>query len=118
MPLQRQIQIACDAAKRGAANLAGIEAPAFPDTETSFAELQERITKTQAFLASIEAAKIDGSEGRDITLKLPNREIHFKGQAYLLFYSMPNFYFHLTAAYAILRHNGVTLGKMDYLGGV
>jgi hypothetical protein len=118
LPLPRQVQIACDSAKRGIANLAGIEAPVFPDTETTFPELQDRIAKTQAFLATVDAAKIDGTEDRDITLKMPSREVHFKGQPFLMFFTLPNFFFHLTSAYAILRHNGVALGKMDYLGSV
>jgi hypothetical protein len=118
LPLTRQVQIACDSAKRCIANLAGVEAPVFPDTETTFPQLQERIAKTQAFLATIDAAKIDGTEDRDVTLKMPSREVHFKGQAFLTFFSLPNFFFHIGVTYAILRHNGVALGKMDYLGGV
>jgi hypothetical protein len=117
-PLTRQIQIASDAAKGGVARLAGIEAPSFPDTETSFAELQARITKTVEFMKSVTPAQIDGSEERTITLKFPGQEVSFPGQVFLLNFTLPNFFFHVTTAYAILRHNGVTLGKMDFLGGV
>ena len=115
-PLSRQIQIACDFAKGTGARLAGIENPSWADTEKTFAELRERIAKTLAFLASITPAQIDGSEGRDITMKVGPQEMHFKGQPYLINFALPNFYFHATSAYAILRANGVDLGKSDFLG--
>ncbi|SDG93329.1 hypothetical protein SAMN05216603_104306 [Pseudomonas benzenivorans] len=115
-PLSRQVQIACDGAKGGTALLAGIEAPSHADEETSFAELQERIAKTQAFLQGVGAAQIDGSEERRVTLRRRDKETHFQGQAFLLDHVLPNFYFHLTTAYAILRHNGVEIGKRDFLG--
>jgi len=115
-PLSRQVQIACDFAKGTAARLAGVEIPSYPDTETTIPELKERIAKTVAFLATITPAQIDGSEGRDISLKVGPQEMHFKGLPYLISFSLPNFYFHATAAYAILRANGVDLGKMDFLG--
>ena len=115
-PLSRQVQIACDGAKGGTALLAGIEAPSHADEETSFAELQERIAKTQAFLQGVSAAQIDGSEERSVTLRRRDKETHFQGQAFLLDHVLPNFYFHLTTAYAILRHNGVEIGKRDFLG--
>jgi uncharacterized protein len=115
-PLSRQIQIATDGVKGCAARLAGLEVPSYPDTESTFAELQARIKKTVEFLQSVSAAQIDGSEDRTMTLKTRNKEISFKGQAYLLNFVIPNFYFHVTAAYAILRHNGVEIGKMDFLG--
>lgn len=115
-PLSRQVQIACDGVKGGAALLAGIEAPSHADDETSFAELQARIAKTLAFLQGVSAAQIDGSEERTVTLKRRDKETHFQGQAFLLDHVMPNFYFHLTTAYAILRHNGVEIGKRDFLG--
>ncbi|MEK8079773.1 DUF1993 domain-containing protein [Pseudomonas sp. XK-1] len=115
-PLIRQVQIACDGAKAGAALLAEVEAPSQADDETSFAELQTRIAKTLAFLASLNAAQIDGSEARTVTLKRRDKETHFQGQAFLLDHVLPNFYFHLTTAYAILRHNGVAIGKRDFLG--
>ena len=115
-PLSRQIQIATDAVKGGAARLAGVEIPSFPDTETTFAELHERIAKTIAFLETFKPAQIDGSEERTITLKLGPTEVSFPGQTYLLNFVIPNFFFHLTTAFAILRHNGVDVGKMDFLG--
>jgi uncharacterized protein len=114
--LARQVQIACDFAKGASARLAGIEVPAYEDTEKTIADLKARVAKTVAFVKSIDAAKIDGSEERDITLKIAGNPITFKGQFYLLNFAIPNFYFHLTAAYAILRHNGVELGKGDFLG--
>ena len=117
-PLSRQIQIASDAAKGCAARLAGLEVPSFSDTETSFAELQARIAKTIAFVKMVPADKIDGSEQRSINLKAGNRELNFTGQVYLLNFSLPNLYFHISIAYAILRNNGVDIGKMDYLGGL
>ena len=115
-PLARQVQIATDSVKGCAARLAGMDIPSFPDTESSFAELQERLKKTQAFLSSCSAAQIDGSEAKSIVLNFPGQELKFSGQDYLLNFVLPNFYFHLTTAYAILRHNGLELGKMDFLG--
>ncbi|WP_337883663.1 DUF1993 domain-containing protein [Chromobacterium haemolyticum] len=116
--LTRQVQIASDSAKGCAARLAGVDVPSYADDEASFADLQQRIAKTMAFLQGFNAAQIDGSETREVVLKVRGDEIRFSGQNYLLGFVLPNFYFHLTAAYAILRHNGVPLGKMDYLGGV
>ena len=113
--LARQVQIATDGAKGCAARLAGLDVPVYHDTETTFPELQERIAKTIAFVQSVSAAQIDGSEDRDITLKIRNKEVHFKGQPYLLTFVLPNLFFHVTTAYAILRHNGVEIGK--YLSG-
>jgi len=115
-PLVRQVQIATDSVKGCAARLAGIEVPSYADTESSFAEVQARIGKTQAFLQSVTAAQVDGSEDKPITLSFPGAELHFTGQDYLLNFVLPNFYFHLTTAYAILRHNGLNIGKMDFLG--
>jgi hypothetical protein len=115
-PLSRQVQIACDAAKIGASRLAGIEAPSHPDTEATFPELKERIAKVVTFLQGIKAAQIDGSEERTITLKIRGKETTMPGQPYLLTWVMPNFFFHVTTTYAILRYNGVELGKLDYLG--
>ncbi|HEX5749972.1 MAG TPA: DUF1993 domain-containing protein [Archangium sp.] len=117
LPLSFQIQIASDMAKGCAARLAGIDAPSMPDTEKTFPELQERIAKTIAFLQTVNAAQIDGSEERDIVLKMRSGELQFKGQSYLLDFVLPNFYFHITTAYAILRHNGLDVGKTDFLGG-
>ena len=115
-PLARQIQIATDGAKGGVARLAGVEVPSYPDTETSFAELQARIAKTIAFVKSIPADKIDGSEDKPITLKVGPNEMTFTGQPYLLHFVLPNFFFHVTTAYGILRQAGVEIGKRDYLG--
>ena len=115
-PLSRQVQIATDMVKGCAARLAGIKVPSYEDNETTFAELQARITKTKAFLQSISAAQIDGSEDRQITVKFGSRELGFLGQAYLLDFVIPNFHFHLTTTYTILRHNGVEIGKKDYTG--
>jgi hypothetical protein len=115
-PLVRQVQVVSDMAKGGVARLAGIEAPSFPDTEASFPELKERITKTIDFVNSLAADKVDGSEQREITLKFPGGEFKFSGQDYLLGFVLPNLYFHATTAYAILRHNGVQIGKRDFLG--
>ena len=116
LPLVRQVQIATDGVKGCGARLAGIEIPSYADTESSFAELQERIAKTRAFLQGIDAAQLEGSEGKEITLKFPSMEMKFGGRDYLLGFVLPNFYFHVTTAYAILRHNGLQIGKMDYLG--
>jgi hypothetical protein len=93
-----------------------VQAPVHADTETTFGQLQERIHQTLAFLRSVDAAQIDGQEDRPVTLKTPSRELAFTGQSYLLGFALPNFFFHVTTAYAILRHEGVALGKMDYLG--
>lgn len=114
--LSRQIHLVSDSAKGCAARLAGVEVPSFPDTETTFSELQQRISKTVDFLKSISSAQIDGSEDRSITLKLKSKDLTLRGDDYLFKFVLPNFYFHLTIAYAILRHEGVPLGKMDYLG--
>lgn len=116
LPLSRQIQLASDNSKGPAARLADVERPAFADTETTFDELQARIAKTIAFLESIDAAKIDGSEDRRVTLQAGGKDMHFRGQAYLLYFALPNFFFHVTTAYAILRHAGVGIGKLDFLG--
>lgn len=115
-PLSRQVQIATDIVKGCAARLAGIEVPSYEDNEATFEELQARVAKTAAFLKSIRAEQIDGSEERDITVKFGSREFNFLGQAYLVDFVIPNFHFHLTSTYGILRHNGVDIGKMDYIG--
>jgi hypothetical protein len=115
-PLARQIQTASDAAKFAGARLAGVEAPSFPDDEATFDELQQRIAKTVAFLKGIDASAIAGQEGREIVLKRTTGDIHLTGAAYLQGLALPNFYFHVVTAYDILRHNGVELGKSDYLG--
>ncbi len=112
----KQIQIACDSAKGVVARLAGVEIPVFEDNEKTLAELKARIAKTQAFLQSVTAAQIDGTEDKGIVVKRGDKETHYKGMQFLLGHALPNFYFHVTTAYAILRHNGVELGKRDYLG--
>jgi hypothetical protein len=115
-PLCRQAQSASDSAKGCAARLAGVEVPSYADTETTFPELQARIAKTVAFMQGVKAAQVDGSEDRTITLKLRGREVSFSGRDYLLNFVLPNFFFHATTAYAILRHNGLEIGKTDFLG--
>lgn len=113
----RQVQIACDHAKGAPARLAGVEVPKFDDNETSFEQLAARVKKTRDFIGTLKPAQIDGSEDRAITVKAGPREFSFKGQDYLLVYAMPNFYFHYTTAYALLRHNGVAVGKHDFVSG-
>ena len=115
-PLTSQIQLASDNSKGPAARLAGIERPAFEDNESTFADLHARIAKTIAFLESIDAAKLDGAESRTVVLTVRGEELRFRGDAYLLHFALPNFFFHVTTAYAILRHAGVEIGKLDYLG--
>jgi len=116
LPLTKQVQIATDTAKGCVARLAGVEIPKFEDDETTFADLQARVAKTIAFVDSIPPAKIDGSEERAITLQLRERTLEMKGQDFLRNRALPNFYFHITTAYNILRHNGIEIGKSDYLG--
>ena len=115
-PLKRQIQIASDSARRGTAQVAGIEAPVMEDTEETFAELQARLSATIAFLDSLTPAQFEGAETKIITLPVGGAELKFDGLTYLMSYVMGNFSFHSVTAYNILRHNGVVLGKMDYLG--
>jgi hypothetical protein len=116
LPFPKQIQIACDGAKFGVARLAGVEAPKFEDDESTIAELRERIAKTLAFVQSVPAAQIDGSDDRDITVPRRDGPVVMKGETYLKHFVLPNLYFHTTTAYALLRHNGVELGKSDFLG--
>ncbi|MBV8273076.1 MAG: DUF1993 domain-containing protein [Cupriavidus sp.] len=115
-PLSAQVQRASDSSKGCAARLAGVETPSFPDNETTFRELQERIAKTIAYLKTIQPAQLEGSETRPVELKLHSGPITFDGKSYLLGFALPNFYFHVTTAYDILRHKGVQIGKMDFLG--
>ncbi len=115
-PLIRQVQIATDMSKGAAARLSGTEVPKYEDSETTFQELQARIAKTISFIDSVKPVQMEGSEARDITVIVRSRPLEFKGQAYLLKWVLPNVYFHVTTAYNILRHNGVGLGKADYLG--
>ncbi|HEY2024473.1 DUF1993 domain-containing protein [Paraburkholderia sp.] len=118
LPLVRQIYIVSDTAKGCAARLAGVEPPKFEDVEQTFDELQSRLQKTIDYLKEFNAAQLDGSESRTITLKMRSGPIEFTGLSYLFGFVLPNFYFHITTAYGILRHNGVELGKLDYLGGM
>lgn len=114
--LARQVQVACDVSKGAVARLAGVEVPRHEDTEQTFDELQARIAKTIAFINTIKPAQIDGSADRDITVKLGKQDYSFKGMQYLLNFAHPNFYFHAATVYNILRHNGVALGKKDFVG--
>ena len=115
--LLRQVQVACDFAKSVSARLAGVEVPGFEDKEQTFADLQARIAKTLAFIDSITPAQIDGSETRHIVTQAgtPKEKI-FTGHSYLFNYGLPHFFFHTSTAYAVLRHNGVEVGKKDYIG--
>jgi hypothetical protein len=117
-PLAGQVQAASDAAKAAAARLSGTEPPSYPDTETSFDELQARIAKTVAFLESVDPAAIAGQEGREIVLKRQSGDIRLTGTSYLQRLALPNFQFHIVTAYGILRHNGLAIGKSDYLGSL
>lgn len=118
LPFTRQVLIACDAAKNGVARLSGVEAPKFEDNEASFAELKVRIQKTLDYIATVPAERLDGSEEKEITFPVGREATRtMKGEAYLKHWMLPNFFFHVTMAYAILRHNGVELGKADYLVG-
>ena len=115
-PLTRQVQIASDTAKGAVARLAGIEIPKYEDNEQTFAELKARIARTIDFVESVSAARIDGSDDKEIVLQMRSGERRFKGMQYLLGHAYPNFYFHVTTAYNILRHNGVEVGKADFIG--
>ena len=117
-PLARQIQTVSDSAKGAAARLAAVDVPSMPDTETTFAELQQRIAKTAEFLKSLKPAQLDGSADREITLNLGGQKVSWKGAIYLTHFVLPNFYFHAATAYDILRHNGVEIGKRDFLGSI
>jgi len=115
-PLARQVQVACDTAKGAVARLAGAEIPKYEDTEQTIAELKARIARTLDFVASVPAAKIDGSEEREVVMKMRGQDVKFSGLQYLFGHAWPNFYFHVTTAYNILRANGVELGKRDFIG--
>ncbi len=116
-PLTGQIQLASDAAKGCGARLAGVAAPAMPDTETTFPELHARLQKTVAFLQTITPEQLAGAEDREVVLKFPSGEMKFAGRDFLAGFALPNFFFHVTTAYALLRHKGITIGKTDFLGG-
>ncbi len=117
-PLIKQVQTACDSPKLCIARLSGIAAPVNDDSETTLAELQTRIADTLAYIASVPREAIDGQEAKAVTLTFPGGEMQFLGQPYVTGFAMPNFYFHLTTAYVLLRGAGVPLGKRDYMGGV
>ena len=116
LPLSAQIQFASDTAKFALSRLSGAPAPSFADTETTIDQLRTRIANTVDYVKSVPASTIDGSEEREVVLKTPGGDLPFKGLQYLTGFALPNFMFHVTTAYAILRHNGVPLGKMDFLG--
>lgn len=118
LPLTAQVQIATDHAKGSCARLAGLSAPSFKDDEVSFEDLQKRIAKTLEFIRGIKTAQYEGAESREIVLQIPIGKLSFSGSDYLYGWALPNFWFHLTTAYDILRHNGVQLGKGDFLGRV
>jgi hypothetical protein len=117
LPMWRQVTIACDHAKGAAARLSGTEVPSFPDTETTLADLKERVAKTIAFIDTIPEQAFEGAENRTITVKAGPRELTFPAPQYLHSFAVPNFYFHMTTCYNILRANGVEIGKVDFLGG-
>lgn len=117
-PLSRQVQIATDMVKGFAARISGTEMPKYEDKEKTLSELQARIAKTVAFLKSIDAKKVDGNEQKHIEFTIGGRNMSFNGLAYLTAWTIPNFYFHITTAYAILRHNGLDIGKTDFLGAI
>ncbi len=116
--LVRQVQIASDAAKFGVARIAGVEAPKFEDSEVSFDDLRARIEKTRAFIRSVPREQIDGAESRRVEVPVRTQVYAFDAQTFLERWALPNFYFHLVTAYNLLRHNGVEIGKRDYLGQV
>jgi len=116
-PLPRQIHSVSDAAKSCAARLAGVPVPAMPDVEQTFPELQQRIAKTIDFLKTIKPEQLAGAEDREVVLKFPSGEMKFTGRDFVTGFALPNFFFHVTAAYALLRHKGIAIGKMDFLGG-
>ena len=118
LPFSRQVQFSCDFAKNGAAHLAGIEPPKFADDEKSLADLRARIAKTVDFLAGIPAAKFEGAETRHVVIPLRTRTLEMDGLPLLQKWTLPNFYFHVTTTYALLRHIGVEIGKQDYLGSL
>ncbi len=117
-PLVRQVQIVSDVSKGAVARLAGVTPPAMEDSETSFIDLQTRIAKTIRFIESVKADQLDGDDSRPISVKGRNHELNFTAHSYIMSFAVPNFYFHITTAYNILRHLGVTLGKSDFIGDI
>ena len=118
LPFSRQVQIAADIAKRGTCRLAGVEPPKYEDNVSTFPELMARLDKSIALLETFKPEQIDGTEDKTINLPMHDKTLTFKGLPFLLDYVMPNVYFHVTTAYAILRHNGVEVGKQDFLGNI
>ena len=116
LPLSRQVQVASDFPKNLVARLAGVPIPSMPDVETTIPELQDRLARTVAFIRGFAPEQVDGTEGKAVAFKVAGKEMRFTGQGYLLHFMLPNLHFHATTAYAILRHNGVDLGKRDYMG--
>lgn len=116
LPMTKQVQIACDTAKGVVARLAGMDIPVYEDNENTLADMKARIAKTVAFIQTVTPAQIDGSEDKEIVIKRGDKETRYKGMQFLLGHALPNFYFHVTTAYNILRHNGVEIGKRDFLG--
>ena len=116
LPMTSQVQIACDTAKGAVARLAGMEIPVYEDNEQTLADLKARIAKTIAFIQTVTQERIDGTEDKEIVIKRGDKETRYKGRQFVLGQALPNFYFHVTTAYNILRHNGIEIGKRDYLG--
>ena len=116
LPMTTQVLIACDAAKGVVARLAGVDIPVYEDSEKTLADLKARIAKTVAFIKSVTPAQIDGSEDKEIVIKRGDKETRYTGMQFLLGHAIPNFYFHVTTTYNILRHNGIEIGKRDFLG--
>jgi len=116
LPLTKQVQIACDTAKGVVARLAGVEIPVYVDNEVTLADLKARIARTIAFIQTVPEGQINGTEDKEIVVKRGDKETQYKGMQFLLGHAVPNFYFHVTTTYNILRHNGVEIGKRDYLG--
>jgi len=116
LPMTTQVQIACDTAKGVVARLAGVQIPVFEDNEKTLADLKARIAKTVAYIQSLTPAQIDGTEDKEIVIKRGDKETRYSGMQFLLGHAIPNFYFHVTTTYNILRHNGIEIGKRDYLG--
>jgi len=118
LPLSGQVQRASDASKGAVARLTGVEAPAMADEETTLAQLRKRVADTLAYIESVDPEAFDGSEDRTVELKLPGGTLTFTGEDYLLGFALPNFFFHVVTAYDVLRHKGVPIGKLDYIGPV
>jgi hypothetical protein len=117
-PFSSQIQMASDAAKGAVGRLAGVAPPSMPDEEASFAELKDRIARTIAFIEGVDRSAFDGAEAREVVVKVPGHELRFTGQGYLTSFAIPNFYFHVSMAYALLRQAGVPIGKQNFLGRI